>query len=112
VVAMLVGCAQSVESQTTSTCEATGDLLRVMARGFAADLSEEEVSTAVDRVVTAADSSESYALRDPAQRLSTAWDRSGTDGEAAPNEAFGRALNDLANTCVEHGFAYPDVGLE
>lgn len=83
-----------------------------MARGFTEDVPEAEVSSAVDRLVTEAESSGDPELRENAQRLGAAWERSGGGGDAAPDEAFGRAAEEVASTCVERGFGFPDMGFD
>lgn len=66
----------------------------------------------MDRVVDAARSSGESALREPAERLSDAWQNSQSDEEAAPTANFGAAANELAEECVDRGFRYPDIGFE
>lgn len=112
VLVILLSCGQGTESGEATTCEAAGDLLRTMARGFTEDVPEAEVSSAVDRLVTEAESSGDPELRENAQRLGAAWERSGGGGDAAPDEAFGRAAEEVASTCVERGFGFPDMGFD
>lgn len=110
--ALLGSCSTPSPDHVAATCRHTGDLLRTLVGTGSEDDHGEDLSPIVGRVVDAARSSGEPALREPAQRLSDAWQDSRSDNEAAPTLELGRAANDLARECVDRGFSYPDVGFD
>lgn len=110
--ASLGSCSTPSQDHVATTCRQTGDLLRTLVGSASEGEHGEDLSPIVDGVVDAARSSGEPGLREPAQRLSDAWQDSRSDNEASPTQEFGRAANDLARECVDRGFSYPDIGFE
>lgn len=102
-------CSNTAPPQAEQTCQATGQLLEALVD--AAESSDADISSAVQRVVDATMSSGDPRLQETADRLVAAWEDSLADREAAPTMDFGRAVGELREECVDRGFAYPDLGV-